>query len=507
MYGHIQSHSTAVSTSRQKSPKPPKPQSLIVCLDENEIPKVQFNPPVYQIANAFTANRCLSILESYPNWHTGHVGFDTETTVYRRHNPQVVSMIQIATRELCFLFQVYKITNGSADKFPHLLKRILTNQDIKKVGVNASGDAGWIKKSYGFEMQGVIDLERIAQEKGYAARSLAELTRMFGDAGLVLEKTKKILKWNFDAAKLDSEIIRYTSSDAFAGIQVYENLLIDRMNDVYLNYEKLHSLSVREEDNEIYLLLLEGHQKGKDLGIKTVINFIENRYQRWITTKPKTDVRREAVLGVIDRLVEDGRLIKVIDDSSDSNSDEQTEKGNFPTDYDFKIRLPGVSIDTMLKVYGKKFFELKGLSLQDSEFMVEISSYCWKAIKKDSLAKIIVNNGKITSLNRKNREVVMNKLNELNRKGALMSGEKWNTLLLHPDWLKELEDGYEEFKLTYVEDKPLKVDDLNDKSPERNASADQNFEPEGNASAGSCQNKQTFEPWKDVSEFNSVWGD
>jgi ribonuclease D len=209
------------------------------------------------------ADRCLDILRRFPDWHTGFVGFDTETTVYRQRDPQVVSMIQIATKELCFLFQVFRITKIKNTKFPPLLKEILTNQDIKKVGVNASGDAEWIKKSYGFEMQGVIDLEKIAQQKGYAARSLAELTRMFGDPELVLEKSRKILKWNFDAAKLDPEIIRYASSDAFAGIQVYESILKDRMNEDYLNYEKMYPMSVKEEDNEIYSLILESYPKGE----------------------------------------------------------------------------------------------------------------------------------------------------------------------------------------------------------------------------------------------------
>lgn len=208
------------------------------------------------------ADRCLDILRRFPDWHTGFVGFDTETTVYRQKDPQVVSMIQIATRELCFLFQVFRITKINNTKFPPLLQEILTNQDIKKVGVNASGDANWIKKSYGFEMRGMVDLEKIAQQKGYAARSLRELTRMFGDPGLVLEKSRKILKWNFDAVKLDLEVIRYASSDAFAGIQVYESILKDRINEEYLNYEKRYPMSMKEEDDEIYSLILESHPKG-----------------------------------------------------------------------------------------------------------------------------------------------------------------------------------------------------------------------------------------------------
>ncbi|GES88760.1 3'-5' exonuclease domain-containing protein 2 [Rhizophagus clarus] len=456
--------------------------------EKSKIQKVQDNPPVYQLATKAAADRCLDILKRFPDWHTGFVGFDTETTVYRKKDRQVVSMIQIATRELCFLFQVFRITKINNTKFPPLLQEILTNQDVKKVGVNASGDAGWIKKFYGFEMQGVIDLEKIAQQKGYAARSLAELTRMFGDPELVLEKSRKILKWNFDAARLDPEIIRYASSDAFAGIQVYESILKDKMNEDYLNYEKCHPMSEKEEDNEIYSLVLESYPKGENLRTKIVANYIENKYQRWIKTKPKTKDRHKAALNVIDRFIKDGRLIKVLENTN-SNSDEQNEKEISSTSM---IRLPGVSFTKILKDFGKEFFESKGLSPQDSKFMTEISSYCLKAIKKDSLAKNIANNSKITSLDRKNRDVVINKLNELNRKGALMSGQKHNTLLLHPDWVIGLEDGYKKYKLTHG-DETSKEDDSNDENLE---------------GRGWEEYEQKFEPWQDIDNFdpNDVWG-
>jgi hypothetical protein len=222
--------------------------------------------------------------------------------------------------------------------------------------------------------------------------------------------------------------------------------------------------------------------------------YIENKYQRWIKTKPKTNDRHKAALGVIDRFIEDGRLIKVLVDNSDSNSDEQNGNVISSTGDDFKIRLPGVAFNKVLKDYGKEFFESKGLSPQDSDFMAEISPHCLRAIKKGSLVKVIANNGKIISLDRKNREVVINKLNELIRKEALILGEsqKWNMLLLNPDWLKELEDGYEKYKLTHdvedehVENEASKEDDSNDR----------NWIQE--------QNEQNFEPWQD--EPNDSWG-
>jgi hypothetical protein len=146
------------------------------------------------------------------------------------------------------------------------------------------------------------------------------------------------------------------------------------------------------------------------------------------------------------------------------------------------IRLPGVSFTRILKDFGKEFFESKGLSPQDSEFMIEISSYCFKAIRKDSLAKSIVNNNKITSLVPKDRNSVSKKLNELNRKGALMSGQKFDTVLLHPDWVSELEDEYKKYELTQE---------------------DKRVEDETSKKDGWGQCGQNIEPWQD--NPSEVW--
>lgn len=131
--------------------------------------------------------------------------------------------------------------------------------------------------------------------------------------------------------------------------------------------------------------------------------------------------------------------------------------------------------------------------------MTEISSHCLKAIKKESLAKNIAHISSITSLDRKNQVVVIAKLNELNRKGALMPGQKNNTLSLHPDWKNELEDEYEKFKLTH---------DVEDERVENETSKEGDSNNENLEGRGWEQYEQTSEPWQDISTFdpNEVWG-
>ncbi|CAG8569783.1 6427_t:CDS:2, partial [Cetraspora pellucida] len=339
-------------------------------------------------------SRCFDILKQCTSWHSGYVGFDTETTV------------------------------RNCKEFPPILRQFLSNPNILKVGVNASHDAEWLKKSYDIQCQGIVNLEDIAKEKGYSAGSLSELTLMFGDPGLVLEKNKrKILKWNFDAATLDPELILYASADAFAGIQVYENILEDRMNPDYLNYESMNPI------------------------------LLENKYNRWIKTKPKKLDRHNEVNKTIEKFIEDGRLIVVEEEKQTDGVDEQNqdaesskiqrlESTSATVDkIDMLVKLPGISIETIVSSsYADQFFISKGLDLDDCIFLKEILPYILKAAKKESLVHIYINNGKKQSL-AKDDQIIKEKLDVLSLKGALIPGKKWNTLMLHPDWLTKLEKG------------------------------------------------------------------
>ncbi|CAG8483718.1 13301_t:CDS:2 [Cetraspora pellucida] len=424
MYNKVQTRTYSVAS--KQGPPTSTSVSLVDLLDRSEISKVRLNPPlIYAYLHTFhIASRCFDILKQCTSWHSGYVGFDTETTVRRQRNHRLVSMIQIATRDLCFLFQVYRITQGNCKEFPPILRQFLSNPNILKVGVNASHDAEWLKKSYDIQCQGIVNLEDIAKEKGYSAGSLSELTLMFGDPGLVLEKNKrKILKWNFDAATLDPELILYASADAFAGIQVYENILEDRMNPDYLNYESMNPI------------------------------LLENKYYRWIKTKPKKLDRHNEVNKTIEKFIEDGRLIvveeeKQIDGVDEQNQDAESSKiqrlestSATVDKIDMLVKLPGISIETIVSSsFADQFFISKGLDLDDCIFLKEILPYILKAAKKESLVHIYINNGKKQSL-AKDDQIIKEKLDVLSLKGVLIPGKKWNTLMLHPDWLTELEKG------------------------------------------------------------------
>ncbi|CAG8828708.1 31426_t:CDS:2, partial [Racocetra persica] len=206
------------------------------------------------------------------------------------------------------------------------------------------------------------------------------------------------------------------------------NILEDRMNPDYLNYESMNPI------------------------------LLENKYGRWIKTKPKKLDRHNEVNKTIEKFIEDGRLIVVEEEKQIDGADEQNQDAESSKEIqslesasatvdkiDMLVKLPGISIETIVSSsYADQFFSSKGLNLDDCNFLKEILPYILKAAKKESLVHIYINNGKKQSL-AKDDQIIKEKLDVLSLKGALMPGKKWNTLMLHPDWLTELEKGYEEF--------------------------------------------------------------
>ena len=162
-------------------------------------------------------------------------------------------MIQIATHDFCLLIQIYKISKNNKT-FPRSLINFLRDDKVLKLGVNTSGDSDWLKKSYDIECDGLFDLNMLASKKYYVASSLLALGNMFSD--LKLDKSKrKLMGYDFDASSLKPASIKYAAEDAFSAIQIYENLLVDKVNRIFLDYEKNHPMTVEEEDAELYKIL------------------------------------------------------------------------------------------------------------------------------------------------------------------------------------------------------------------------------------------------------------
>src|SRR5579883_2029740 len=118
-----------------------------------------------QIATTFEEGQVLAthILESGDIT----VGFDTETTILRPNEDgeppcKYVSTIQIAYSRGTIIFQTYRIWKEKQE-LPSALRRLLSSDNLIKVGVGSMLDVEKLRLSYGGDYRGFIDIQYLAK--------------------------------------------------------------------------------------------------------------------------------------------------------------------------------------------------------------------------------------------------------------------------------------------------------------------------------------------------------
>ncbi|KAF9208799.1 hypothetical protein BGZ59_010433 [Podila verticillata] len=262
-------------------------QILCDAMAEARVIRARERPPVFVAGTYESAEQAMQLFSDYYSTvqgSPGPVGFDTETSSpFIPRKGTGVSLVQIATKDVCLIFQVYRITeqNTKPERFPPRLKAFLEDKDQILAGVAASGDASELRSSYGIDCGGVVNLEKIAKQKKVLAASLADLDNMFGFPGREVVKTKAILKWNWDSPTLDPKWIWYAAKDAFAGQAIYENMMQDTFKLGYVPYAQQFPLTDKQEAEEIGAFLTRTVAKGKQTTMGTVESLITKQYPRF----------------------------------------------------------------------------------------------------------------------------------------------------------------------------------------------------------------------------------
>jgi ribonuclease D len=162
--------------------------------------------------NAVSAKQAVDYLSCFPL-----LGFDTETrpsfTKGLRHN---VALVQLSTQDLCFLFRL----NSSG--FFHPLVELLSNPDVKKVGLSLHDDFNNLKRWIQFEPHGFIDLQEMVKDYGINEMSLTKIYALV--FGKKISKNQRLTNW--EAEVLTEAQKRYAALDAWACLNIYTKLCI-----------------------------------------------------------------------------------------------------------------------------------------------------------------------------------------------------------------------------------------------------------------------------------------
>lgn len=143
------------------------------------------------------------------------LGFDTETRPsFKKGLLHNVSLIQLSTCSICFLFRINKTG------FHQDIKDLLEDGEIKKIGLSIHDDFHNLNKLSSLSPDGFIDLQQYVKDFRIVDNSLS---RIYGIIfGKRISKGQRLSNWEADSLSTAQQ--HYAALDAKACIDIFEYL-------------------------------------------------------------------------------------------------------------------------------------------------------------------------------------------------------------------------------------------------------------------------------------------
>lgn len=176
----------------------------------NELPMYQFGGGIFLIDTFEKLDHYLPLLKDQKI-----LGFDTETKPsFKKGENNPVSLLQISTQNQAFLIRINSIG------LPDEITKILSDPDVKKIGLAIRDDIKILKNINDFEPAGFIDLQDYVDDFGIEAKSLKKIT------GIVLNKriskSQRVTNWGREELSEAQQV--YAATDAWICLKIYKKL-------------------------------------------------------------------------------------------------------------------------------------------------------------------------------------------------------------------------------------------------------------------------------------------
>lgn len=176
----------------------------------------EFTGRIITILTPEDAAKAVDYLLQFPK-----VGFDTETRPsFQKGQRYKISLMQIATEEVCFLFRLNHIG------FPPPLEMFLKSNDTLKIGLSLRDDFGAIRKRTDIEPTNFLDLQNFVGQFGIEDASLQKIYAILFHKKI--SKGQRLSNW--EAEVLSEPQKKYAALDAWACLKIY-NLLNQAVNE------------------------------------------------------------------------------------------------------------------------------------------------------------------------------------------------------------------------------------------------------------------------------------
>lgn len=173
----------------------------------NNLPLIEFNGKIHLIRNDEEVLDAIEIIQKQT-----HLGFDTESKPsFTKGKKNNISVIQIATENEAFIFQLKNISNLEP------IFSIFSNPKIIKIGLAINNDLSELRRLQNFKEQNFIDLQKYVKKFNIEDLSLKKI------AAIVLQQkiSKRQQRSNWAAKELSLAQINYAAIDAWACLVIY----------------------------------------------------------------------------------------------------------------------------------------------------------------------------------------------------------------------------------------------------------------------------------------------
>lgn len=174
-------------------------------------PQVLFDGRIETIVSENEANKAVDFLLSKEI-----LGVDTETRpAFRKGCLHKVSLLQVATNDVCFLFRLCQI-----DLVPSVI-RLLSNTTVPMVGLSWNDDLCALKRRKPFIPGRFIDIQDLVGSIGIEDRSLQKVyANIFHQR---ISKRQRLTNWDADILSDKQKV--YAATDAWACLNLYKEIM------------------------------------------------------------------------------------------------------------------------------------------------------------------------------------------------------------------------------------------------------------------------------------------
>jgi len=183
------------------------------------------------------------------------LGVDTEARPsFQRGTHYPTALVQIATHDRCYLFRLTHIG------MPQALADIFANPDICKVGLAFKDDINGLRRRRNFTPANCIDVQSMVAQYGILDLGLQKIFAIC--FGRKISKAQQLTNW--ENTHLTPEQARYASTDAWATLLIYEDLLAHEP----LSSKEVAALQRQEKERMIEHQLEIQDQRMREQGIE-----------------------------------------------------------------------------------------------------------------------------------------------------------------------------------------------------------------------------------------------